>query len=582
MSTRYSILVLWFALANSTSLFAQANNIIITNTEAERILLGDFSPNEFPAGESLIIRDDWAQLLIDELQPDSLKQYLLELSAFENRNSGSDTTRTSFGMGAARRWAAERMREFSSRNNDRLQVGYVQFDQAICGMNQHRNILGVLPGNGDYASEVLLIEAHIDSRCADNCDVDCLADGMEDNGSGVALVLELARVMSKYSFDRTIAFMLTTAEEQGLLGAEAFADYCVANEVKLRAVQNNDVIGGVICGRTASPPGCPGLNEIDSINVRLYSASGLSKNFARYSKLAYDQDVAPLQAVPSTINIMSAEDRTGRGGDHIPFRRNGYPAIRFTSANEHGDAGVSDPNYDDRQHTSEDILGLDTDGDNEIDSFFVDFRYLNRNALINGYTMGLLSTAPEPPQSLSIEAIDFRIGIEITDSLQRDSFTLGIRPTSSLAMWDTLIRVAVTDTIELEPDRWSISVAYVDERGVSSLYEHERSVRIRVSSTNEIWEDAQAVELLPNYPNPFDEATMLRIFVNRPLSSQSGSLVVHDRSGKQLVSLPVDLSQGLHEVIYDFSNHDYVQGTYSYSLVIDGQIVATRQMIYAY
>ena len=79
---------------------------------------------------------------------------------------------------------------------------------------------------------------------------------------------------------------------------------------------------------------------------------------------------------------MSPEDRTGRGGDHIPFREHGYSAIRFTAANEHGDAS-NDAGYTDRQHTSEDILGIDTDQNGEIDSFFVDFNYLARNSAIN-------------------------------------------------------------------------------------------------------------------------------------------------------------------------------------------------------
>jgi len=582
MCNRYGILFFLLVLAKAHLLYGQATNIEITNPTAERILLGNFDPAEFAAGTPLAIETEWAQLLIDNLEPDSLKQYLLELNAFGNRNTGSDTVSSTFGMGAARRWAVSRMEEFSSRNNDRLQVGYVQFDEVVCGMDQHRNVLGVLPGTGILASEVILIEAHMDSRCADQCDVDCQADGMEDNGSGVALVLELARVMSKYSFDRSIAFMLTTGEEQGLIGAAALADYCVANEVNLVAVQNNDIVGGVICGNTASPPGCPGLNEIDSINVRLYSSNGDSKNFARYTKLGYDTHVAPLLQEPSIVNIMVGEDRTGRGGDHIPFRQRGYPAIRFTSANEHGDAGVSDPNYSDRQHTTEDVLGIDTDGDSVLDSFFVDFRYLYRNAVINGFTAGLITTAPEPPEAMDLERIDYRIGIQITDSLQRDSFTLGIRPTSGSTYWDTLIRVAAVDTIELDQERWSITVAYVDERGISSLHAHERSIRILVSDTEEFVEETKAIELLPNYPNPFDEATMLRVFVNRSVAAQEGTLVVHDRAGKQLANLPVSLSPGLHEVLYDFSNHNFVQGIYSYSLVVEGQILATQQMIYAY
>jgi len=489
MHIRYGLVVMILVLAKAYTVFGQASNIQITNPVAERILRGDFDTNEFPAGDPLVIEDEWAQLLIDQLEPDSLKQYLLDLSAFGNRNTGSDTSSSSFGMGAARRWAAARMEEFSALNDNRLQVGYIQFDQNVCGMTQHRNVLGVLPGSGIYAGEVILIEAHMDSRCA---------------------------------------------------------------------------------------------NEVDSINVRLYSNPGSHKNFARYTKSAYDTRVAPLLAHPSIINLMSAEDRTGRGGDHIPFRRAGYTAIRFTSANEHGDANVADPDYEDRQHTSDDVLGLDTDGDSVLDSFFVDFRYLSRNALINGFVAGLVSTAPEPPQDLMLNRIDSRVGIQITDSLQRDSFTLGVRLTSSSALWDTLIRVAAIDTIILDRDRWSIAVAYVDERGISSLYEHERTVRVLVSNTNEVVPEDEAVELLPNYPNPFDEATLLRVFVNRQLSVRAGFLVVHDRTGKQLVQLPIDLSPGLHEVLYDFSNHNYLQGIYSYSLVVEGQILATRQMVYAY
>ena len=98
--------------------------------------------------------------------------------------------------------------------------------------------------------------------------------------------------------------------------------------------------------------------------------------------MQYEEELLAHVEVPHLVTIMTAEDRTGRGGDHIPFRSAGYPAMRFTSANEHGDAS-NGPNYDDRQHTSDDILGLDTDNDGQLDSFFVDFNYLARNAVIN-------------------------------------------------------------------------------------------------------------------------------------------------------------------------------------------------------
>jgi hypothetical protein len=199
-------------------------------------------------------------------------------------------------------------------------------------MGRHKDVVAVLPGRDISDPSSIIIEAHLDSRCKDNCDIDCLAQGMEDNGSGVALVVELARVMSQYVFDHTIIFMTVTGEEQGLVGSNAFADYATQENIPLKAVLNNDIVGGIICGETSSPPSCPGLNNIDSTQVRLFSFGGFNsknKGLSRFIKLEYNEMIKPLSSVPMMVSIMSAEDRTGRGSDHIPFRENGFAAMRF-------------------------------------------------------------------------------------------------------------------------------------------------------------------------------------------------------------------------------------------------------------
>src|SRR5205807_2453494 len=94
--------------------------------------------------------------------------------------------------------------------------------------------------------------------------------------------------------------------------------------------------------------------------------------------------VLPGATVPMGINIMTPEDRTGRGGDHIPFRALGYTAMRFTAQNEDGNADVTSASYADRQHTSGDSIGVDVNNDGVIDSYYVDFDYLARNTVING------------------------------------------------------------------------------------------------------------------------------------------------------------------------------------------------------
>ncbi|MFM8243385.1 MAG: M28 family peptidase, partial [Crocinitomicaceae bacterium] len=125
--------------------------------------------------------------------------------------------------GAARRWAFQKFSSFSAQAENRLIPSYFQFDKTICNVTQHRNVIGVLPGTDTSNHEVIIIEGHMDSRCENECDITCQAQGIEDNASGSALVFELARVMSKCSYKNTLVFMLTIGEEQGLYGADAFA-----------------------------------------------------------------------------------------------------------------------------------------------------------------------------------------------------------------------------------------------------------------------------------------------------------------------------------------------------------------------
>ncbi|MCB0680526.1 MAG: M28 family metallopeptidase [Saprospiraceae bacterium] len=563
------------------------SNIFFTNPEAEAVVFGLFDPADY--APSVVIDDPVviANALIDDLSPDSLHAYLVQMSAFGNRNTGSDTTSTTFGMGAARRWAYDKFESFSMQNEGRLLPGYLQFDQVICGMGQHRNVVAILPGQGPQYDEFVLVEAHLDSRCEDGCDGDCMAHGMEDNGSGSALVLELARVMSQFSFNRSIVFMLTTGEEQGLRGANALADYCLANDLQLKAVLNNDIVGGIICGQTASPPGCPGLNDIDSINVRIYSDGITSKHkqLARYVKLEYQENIFPNIAVQTVINIMTPEDRTGRGGDHIPFRENGYPAIRFTSANEHGDGNPSQPGYEDRQHSMEDVLGVDTDNDGLLDSFFVDFHYLARNAVINGNALAMAALGPEPPASLTVEQLGNALVVHIDDPNDLGLYRVAIRELLTND-WDTVFTTnQQVDTllVDLVPgDTYKVSAATVDADGVESLFSNEESVFFLPTGVKELPWMEKGYTLLQNHPNPFDEATVFAVRVERPISHREAFIVVLDLQGKELARLPITLNQGINEVVYDYQHHRYVPGTYAYSLVVDGQVLETKQMVYAY
>lgn len=583
MKQLYIILLLLLPLSRGLA----QSNILVTNPEAEQILLGNFDPADYAPAFPV---DDppWiANAITSQLSPDSLKAYLEQMAAFGNRNTGADTVSTTFGIGAARRWAFDKFSDFSNQNQNRLIVSYLQFNQPICAVGQHRNIFAVLPGQGPQYQEVVLVEAHIDSRCDDECDISCLAEGMEDNGSGTALVLELARVMAPYSYNRTIAFLITIGEEQGLYGANAFAQYCFDQGVQLKAVLNNDVIGGVICGETASPPGCPGLNHIDSTNVRIYSSGVFNskhKQLARFVKLEFKEMAEPLLAVKPVINIMTPEDRTGRGGDHMPFRQKGYPAIRFTSANEHGNGNPGGtPGYDDRQHTHNDVLGVDTNNDGELDSFFVDFRYLARNAMINGNALAMAALGPVTPTNFQLDTVNNGFVVSFDDPENYGEYRVGVRLYSNND-WDTVYTIYQTpDTIYgLDPSViYAVSVASVDENGVESLFGVEKSGNF-TTGIRELPEANEGVTLLQNHPNPFDEATVIAVKVEREIPYKEAFIAVFGMNGQELARLPIDLKPGMNDVIYDFHHHKFIPGTYAYSLVVDGRVVDTKQMVYAY
>jgi len=201
-------LLLSFFLLTTSFLNCQTN-LLVTNTIADQVIKGNFDPLQFASSNPVSDHQQIVQYIQNNVQPDSLKAYILKLATFENRNTGSDTLSSTTGIGAARRWAFSKFQEFSSLAENRLIPSYFQFDQSICSMNQHRNILAVLPGTNTDLHEVIIIEGHIDSRCETSCDILCQAQGIEDNASGSALVLELARVMSNFSYPNTIVFMLT-------------------------------------------------------------------------------------------------------------------------------------------------------------------------------------------------------------------------------------------------------------------------------------------------------------------------------------------------------------------------------------
>lgn len=578
----------------SVQVIAQVANPVLSTTEAQQILQGQYNPTTYAASTVIDNPDVIACDLLQQVQPDSLQSHLEQLTNFGTRHTWSDTVSNTRGIGAARRWAFAKMQQFSSRNENRLRPAYLTFDitNNTCGtLSGTKNVLGILPGSDTADASVIVIEAHMDSRCAGRCDTACPAPGADDNGSGSALVIELARVMSKFTFERTIVFMLTTGEEQGLLGATALADYAVQNNVDLHLVLNNDIVGGIICGNTASPPGCAPPGSIDSTRLRLY-ANPLSRRFAHQSlgrtvKLLYDEKIAPNVAVPMKIELVNQGDRTGRGGDHLPFNTV-TPAIRFTSAHEHGDGNPNGtPNYVDHQHTSTDEIGVDTDGDSRIDSFFVDFNYMARNAVINGISASYFAHGPASPQ-FKLNSTANGLEVEIEDAGGAQQFRVG---TKSLAgtTFDSIYRF--TDSTFIIPNQvqgqfYMVAVAGIDADGITGPFTQDAQGNAPAStaagaSDNLLTMSCGSVGIMEQpsalpfgklvlsdpVPNPSDGNFSFKLKVKQGLHAEKGTFVVLDQMGRKVTERELILKKPLNEFQYQ---HKGSSGIHYYYVEVDG------------
>jgi hypothetical protein len=304
--------------------------------------------------------------LVQSVSEERLQAAIEKLASFGTRHALSTTTDATRGTGAAREWIRAQMAGYSSR----LQVSFDRHTVPPRGRITREaelvNVLAVLPG---ASPRRIYISGHFDSLAlgpdpaneGENRD----APGANDDGSGTALVMELARVFSQSDihFDATLVFIALTAEEMGLVGARAHAQRMRADSVRIDAVFNNDMVGNSVGGS----------GQQDSWTVRVFSEGpedSPSRQIARYIRR-----VAPAYVPGHEIRLIAREDRFGRGGDHTAFNQVGYAGVRITESKEA---------YD-RQHTAGDTPDA------------VDFRYAAQNARVNVAAAASLALAPPQP-----------------------------------------------------------------------------------------------------------------------------------------------------------------------------------------
>ena len=332
----------------------------------------------------------------DKPDPARLRATVEKLVSFGTRHTLSDPDNPTRGIGAARRWAAGELSKLGDA------CGCIEVANIARGFTGPRapngvNIVDVLGFQaGADPKRVVIVGAHIDSRVTDIMNSTSDAPGANDDGSGVALVLEAARILSKERFQATIVYVLFSGEEQGLYGGTLLAETAKERGWTVSAMLNNDIVGNTI--------GQGGVRVAD--RVRVFS-EGLrtSEEGAAQSARRGDggEDDGPSRALAKAIDGVAATipggldvfmvrrpDRFGRGGDHEPFLKLGFPAVRFSVGAENWDGQHQD------LRTEKGVNYGDT-----IDK--MDFTYLARVTAVNIATIRRLAKAPAAPSSVTLD-----------------------------------------------------------------------------------------------------------------------------------------------------------------------------------
>ena len=281
--------------------------------------------------------------VVAAVSPERMGVILRRLESFETRSTLSSTTSTTRGIGAARQWIFDEMKGYSPK----LQVSFDTYQVVPQGRITRdvelRNVMAVLPGR---SARRIYISGHYDTVAREggqgasnagaapapgsapkvdpNAPLDNLAPGVNDDGSGTALTIELARVFSQsgIEFDATLVFMAHVGEEQGLMGAWLHAKKAVDQKIPIQAVLNNDIVG--------NDRGGNGI--VDGATIRVYSEGpedSPSRSLARFVQRWGGRYVPSHKVRP-----MSRPDRFGRGGDHSAYNQLGFAAVGFRESRE--------------------------------------------------------------------------------------------------------------------------------------------------------------------------------------------------------------------------------------------------------
>ncbi|HEX2977027.1 MAG TPA: M20/M25/M40 family metallo-hydrolase [Bacteroidales bacterium] len=423
--------------------------------------------------QTIINRDPEIKKMIDEISRENIEKTVRKLVSFNTRHNLSEQDNPEKGIGAAWNWIKTEMERSIPASQGRLSISFQEYTvggqgERISKETKLRNVIGTLQGTDPNDDRKILISAHLDSRAAADNDNTSFAPGANDDGSGIAAILELVRIMSTRKFPATIVFMAVSGEEHGLYGSKFMASQAKEQKWNIVAMLNNDMIGNSGSSETllndnmkvrVFSEGIPAMETEQMVSLRKYTSG---ENDSRSRQLArYIKETGERYNDQITVTLVFRNDRFGRGGDHTPFSQAGFPAVRICEFNE---------NYD-RTHKIPAMVNGIQEGDLPE---YVDYEYVRKNAGINLSVMANLASAPYEPSNCGIVVS----GLTNKTTLKWDAPTKGQKPAGYYILmretyqplWEKKIFVTGNEiTLPYSKDNYFFGIQSVDAEGHESV-----------------------------------------------------------------------------------------------------------------
>jgi hypothetical protein len=404
-----------------------------------------------------------------EISPKRIHDYVEKLVSFGTRHTMSETESDTRGIGAARRWIKSELERCGAAAGGRLQVAFDSHVHPVMARlsqpTEIVNVVATLPGTQPESKDrIYVVSGHYDSRVTDVMNARDDAPGANDDGSGTAAVMEMACVMAKHKFDATLVFMTVAAEEQGLLGAENWAKLAKQNNWNVAGKFDNDIIGNSHNDEGKKDDsqvrlfaeGVPPTREIPDALRTLISTGGENdsptRQLARFVKETGERYVPGFK-----VTVVNRRDRYLRGGDHIPFLEQGYPAVRFTEYAE------------DFSHQHQDLRT--EKGKKYGDTIeYMDFNYAAKVARVNTAALASLALAPAAPKDVKVITKNLTNKTELAWAANSEPDLAGYRIVwrdTTAAAWQgsKFVGNVSTYTSDLSKDNVFFGVQAVDKDG---------------------------------------------------------------------------------------------------------------------